>query len=577
MKTKELISQTLSKKISKILYVVLTLIVSAALQVFCILILRTLIDNIFQTPVAEEPKLAFWIGSFVVSLLLLVGIGLVTKNLVVSISTNVSTSLTNAAYSASLRSEINEFEKFDKELIATKIVNDANYIGEVYIGRNWFVFFRNLIYIIGYFISMMIISPVLGAIAFGALPIFYMLVRSYDKYFGKLDTKATTSYDARANKIKDDLVNLRSIKLRNGIVLEEEEMAKINEEYIATKKTHSLLKDVKDHKLFDLLVGLLLALLLGIGGYQSTRFAPIPGTITAVVLMTPIVYRLFSQLMYNTIMPSFIENELESLEEIISVRSELKAEPISSLDEIHSFKFQNVTYTVNSLSINDVNFELKRGEKLGVLSIEDNNDRVMFDLLTKLVRPKEGIISINNCDFNKINTIYLRSLITAIPDERNLFRDTIANNIIYPLEFDEYKYNDALNKSGLKDFLVNLEDKDKTILDPSMPINEELKQRIIFANAFYKDSKIFILNETNSKLEPRKEEQLIQEIFELKNKITIILTDKNYSVLKCDKVLILGKDEVLEYGRVDELLEDKTSVLSSLIKKVKTTKSAKVS
>lgn len=521
--------------------------------------------------------MAFWIGSFVVSLLLLVGIGLVTKNLVVSISTNLSTSLTNAAYSASLRSEINEFEKFDKELIATKIVNDANYIGEVYIGRNWFVFFRNLIYIIGYFISMMIISPVLGAIAFGALPIFYMLVRSYDKYFGKLDTKATTSYDARANKIKDDLVNLRSIKLRNGIVLEEEEMAKINEEYIATKKTHSLLKDVKDHKLFDLLVGLLLALLLGIGGYQSTRFAPIPGTITTVVLMTPIVYRLFSQLMYNTIMPSFIENELESLEEIISVRSELKAEPISSLDEIHSFKFQNVTYTVNSLSINDVNFELKRGEKLGVLSIEDNNDRVMFDLLTKLVRPKEGIISINNCDFNKINTIYLRSLITAIPDERNLFRDTIANNIIYPLEFDEYKYNDALNKSGLKDFLVNLEDKDKTILDPSMPINEELKQRIIFANAFYKDSKIFILNETNSKLEPRKEEQLTQEIFELKNKITIILTDKNYSVLKCDKVLILGKDEVLEYGRVDELLEDKTSVLSSLIKKVKTTKSAKVS
>ena len=98
---------------------------------------------------------------------------------------------------------------------------------------------------------MMIISPVLGAIAFGALPIFYMLVRSYDKYFGKLDTKATTSYDARANKIKDDLVNLRSIKLRNGIVLEEEEMAKINEEYIATKKTHSLFKDVKDHKLFD--------------------------------------------------------------------------------------------------------------------------------------------------------------------------------------------------------------------------------------------------------------------------------------------------------------------------------------
>src|SRR5690606_41007937 len=115
----------------------------------------------------------------------------------------------------------------------------------------------------------------------------------------------------------------------------------------------------------------------------STRFAPIPGTITAVVLMTPIVYRLFSQLMYNTIMPSFIENELESLEEIISVRSELKAEPISSLDEIHSFKFQNVTYTVNSLSINVVIFELTRGEKLSVISIITYNELYIFTYSNK--------------------------------------------------------------------------------------------------------------------------------------------------------------------------------------------------
>src|SRR5690554_3385538 len=127
MKTKELISQTLSKKISKILYVVLTLIVSAALQVFCILILRTLIDNIFQTPVAEEPKLAFWIGSFVVSLLLLVGIGLVTKNLVVSISTNVSTSLTNAAYSASLRRS--EERRVGKECRSVGLEYPYGYVG----------------------------------------------------------------------------------------------------------------------------------------------------------------------------------------------------------------------------------------------------------------------------------------------------------------------------------------------------------------------------------------------------------------------------------------------------------------
>jgi len=285
---------------------------------------------------------------------------------------------------------------------------------------------------------------------------------------------------------------------------------------------------------------------------------------------------MFNQLMYNNILTNFIEEELNSLEEILTLKSELKAEPINSLDEIRTLKFESVSYSTEDGSVADLSFELKRSEKLGIICLDSKCDKIVFELLTKLIRPKEGVISINNCDFNKINTFYLRSLITAIPDDSELFNDTIANNIIYPLPFDEYKYNDALNKSGLKNLLVNYEDKDQTLINIDNPLSDEMKYRIIFANAFYKDSKIFVLNEIRSKLDPRSEEMLLQEIFDLKNKITIILSDKNYTILNCDKVLILGEDFV-EYGKVNDLLNNKSSTLFSLIKKVKATKSAKIS
>lgn len=579
MKTKEIISQAISKKISLIIYFFGTLIITATLYVFCVLIVRTLVDDIFVTPVVDGqgPPLAFWIGSFVVSLLLMIGMGILNKNIALTISSNVTTALSKAAYSASLRSEINEFEKIENNELTNKIINDCNYIGEVYIGNNWYKFFRNLTFLVAFFISMIIINPILGLIAFGALPIYYMLVRSYDKYYAKVKNKTDNSLTQRTRSISEGLEKMRSIKLRNGIEHEEEKMNKLNEKYISTRTSYGIFTDIRDNKLFDLLIGLLLTLVLGIGGYLSTRRTPIPGTIVAIVVFIPTMYNMFNQLMYNNILTSFIEEELNSIEEVLLIKSEIKAEPINSLDEIRTLKFESVSYAADEGSIEDISFELKRGEKLGVLSLNANNDKIIFELLTKLIKPKEGIISINNCDFNKINTLYLRSLITAIPDDSELFNDTIANNIIYPLPFDEYKYNDALNKSGLKDLLANFEDKDQTIINVDNPLSDEMKYRIIFANAFYKDSKIFILNETKTKLDPRSGEALLHEIFELKNKITIVLTDKNYSVVNCDKVLILGEDGIIEYGKVNELLNDKTSTLYSLIKKVKPTKSAKIS
>ena len=214
--------------------------------------------------------------------------------------------------------------------------------------------------------------------------------------------------------------------------------------------------------------------------------------------------------------------------------------------------------------LSNVSFEIKQGEKIGVFSLNKESRDAIFDLITKISKSDEGIITFNNCELNKINAKYLRTLISALYDESHVFDDTIMNNICYARPFDEYKYNDALYRSGLKQDIANIEEGDQKILD-SEEVNE-FNTRVIFANAFYQDSKIYLINDACKGMEASLEVELINEVYKLKNKIVIIETDKPYLLNKCDKIMVIENGEIVEFGLYKELMSDKQSRFYRLIK-----------
>ena len=63
------------------------------------------------------------------------------------------------------------------------------------------------------------------------------------------------------------------------------------------------------------------------------------------------------------------------------------------------------------------------------------------------------------------------------------------------------------------------------------------------------------------------EKEMIDAIKKLKNKIIIMLTDKVFNIVDCDKVLIYEDGMVVEYGRYNELIQDKSSYLYRLLRK----------
>ena len=301
------------------------------------------------------------------------------------------------------------------------------------------------------------------------------------------------------------------------------------------------------------------------------------GSVLGSLMLIPISILEFKKILiiYHTTLNQ--DEAAQRLDCIYSVRAESRSENVPSLEEIHSLKFDSISFDYTGYGVKDkvslekIAFELKKGEKLGIIGLPGSGKSTIADLITKVIRPRQGSVLINNCDINKLNTQYLREIVTYISHDYQLLDMSIEKNITYPMNLDEYKYNEALNKCGLKDLIFSLTDRDETNARKANLSNSDT-QKIALAHAFYKESPIIILDEATSKLDAITEDNILNEFYKLKNKISIVMSNRINNVIKCDKVLIINNGKISEYGKVEDLLSNSSSTLSKMVKDAHITK-----
>ena len=78
---------------------------------------------------------------------------------------------------------------------------------------------------------------------------------------------------------------------------------------------------------------------------------------------------------------------------------------------------------------------------MGIIGLTGSGKTTIADLITKVIRPRQGNVLINNCDINKLNTYYLRDIVTYVPENFQLIDATIEENVIYIADpmLEEYK------------------------------------------------------------------------------------------------------------------------------------------
>ena len=220
-------------------------------------------------------------------------------------------------------------------------------------------------------------------------------------------------------------------------------------------------------------------------------------------------------------------------------------------------QLQNIPDTISSINLSEISFgygnknkifnnfnlEISANKIFAIVGRSGSGKSTLIDLITGLLKPKKGNILINN-KYNIENFLNSwQNKIGYIPQSTFILNSSIKKNICFGLEYNENKFNHVTEILQLKDLLVREKEDSNSIIGDKggSKISGGQRQKISLARALYRDSKILILDEPTTSLDPKSSNDFFKILQEIKHDKTVILITHDRSLIKyCDEVFEIG-------------------------------------
>ena len=222
--------------------------------------------------------------------------------------------------------------------------------------------------------------------------------------------------------------------------------------------------------------------------------------------------------------------------------------------------FKNVSFAYQSSKeiLNNVSFEIKKGEKIALVGESGGGKTTICHLLPAFYLPSSGQILIDQIDINKMTFKCLRDAIGIVQQDVFLFNGTIYENILYgKLNATKQEIYEAAKQANIYDYILSLPDGFNTkIGERGVKLSGGQKQRIAIARVFLKNPPILILDEATSALDNTTELYIQQALDKLsQGRTTIIVAHRLSTIQNANKVFVIHNGHITEEGTHQELIE----------------------
>ncbi len=207
--------------------------------------------------------------------------------------------------------------------------------------------------------------------------------------------------------------------------------------------------------------------------------------------------------------------------------------------------------------LDGVCFSAAPGEIIGIIGASGAGKSTLARALVGVARPATGSVQLAGRDICALDSEGLRRHIGYLPQDIQLFSDTIAANIARFRAIDPAQVTRAAELAGIHEMILRLPDGYQTCIGAGgLPLSGGWQQRLALARAVYGQPSLIILDEPNSNLDAQGEESLAACIKKLKQQeTTVIVVSHRPAMLRTvDKVLILTAGRVEWFGPRDEML-----------------------
>jgi subfamily B ATP-binding cassette protein MsbA len=224
----------------------------------------------------------------------------------------------------------------------------------------------------------------------------------------------------------------------------------------------------------------------------------------------------------------------------------------------------------NSIQIENINFryeeenvlknfslEVPKGKTVALVGQSGSGKSTIANLLTRFYDVQEGSVKIDGIDIKDMTLSSLRDLMGLVTQDSILFNDSIKNNIrLGKQDATDEEIIAALKVANAYEFVSALPNGIETnIGDAGGKLSGGQKQRLSIARAVLKNPPIMILDEATSALDTESE-KFVQVALEnmMQNRTSIVIAHRLSTIQKADKIVVMQKGEIVEYGTHDELL-----------------------
>jgi len=208
--------------------------------------------------------------------------------------------------------------------------------------------------------------------------------------------------------------------------------------------------------------------------------------------------------------------------------------------------------------LHGVDLVVRPGERVALVGRTGAGKTSLLNLVARLYEPTEGSLVVNGVPAEDWSRGALRRVFGIVPQESFLFSDTIRANIGFGFEEGAAVPDEeaVARRAGLGADLPQLPQGLDTIIgERGITLSGGQKQRVALARALALDRRVLLLDDAFASVDPGTEEQILDTLFALPEKPTILLaTHRRSALLRVDRIVVLDEGRIIASGTHESLL-----------------------
>lgn len=441
----------------------------------------------------------------------------------------------------------------------TRTINDIETINQTF-SQGVITIIADVLSIFAVLGIMLYTSWSLTLVVLTTLPFLWLGTYVFKEGVKRSYQKVRTQISKMNSFLQERITGMRVVQIFNAQDQERNKFREINRDY-----TDANLKSILYYAIFFPFVELVSAAALGLMVWYGAKGVLSDDVTLGVLIAFPIYINMLFRPMrmladrFNTLQMGLVAADrvfgVLDTKDKIQDSGHIRKESLEGKVEFEHVYF---AYEKDNYVLKDISFDIQPGETLAIVGGTGSGKTTTINILNRFYELSGGQVRIDDVPLRKYDLESYRSRLAIVLQDVFLFTGSLYDNItLKNPKISRKEVIEASKVIGAHAFFEQLPDQyDFWVSERGNNLSMGQRQLISFVRALVFDPNILILDEATSSIDTETEAIIQHAIEELISKRTSIIIAHRLSTIRhADKVLVLDKGEVKEFGSPEELLQ----------------------